>query len=125
MESPDHTNINLFQQIGQIQGTLAAQNTSNIAAFVAVTATINEFKNEFRMRTTEQDKSIENLRQEVNGEIEDLRKEVVDLKKFKDNYDGAKDEARKTARNTGGISGAVIGGLVTGLLSLINYVVHK
>ncbi len=124
METTDHTSINLFQQIGNIQGTLTSQNTSTIAAFAAVTATINEFKTEFRTRTTEQDKNIENFRSEINGELLDVRKEIVELKKFKDNYDGAKDEAKRSARWSGGTSGIIAGGVGTGLLQLINYLAH-
>lgn len=113
MESPEATNINLFQQIGQIQGTLNA-----------LIKNLSDFQSEFRLRTTDQDKNLEKLRQELNTEIKELATKVDALEEFRANYEGAKAEAKRNARLTGGTTGGIVGILVTGLLSLINYLVH-
>ncbi len=106
-------NANLFQQIGQIQGTLTAVNSN-----------ITDFKNEFRNATSDQNKKIEDLRKEVSSEIKLLSDKVETLEEFKANYDGAKSEARKNAQKIGGTTGAIAAGFVTVLLQIINYFLH-
>ncbi len=105
--------INLFQQIGNIQGTLTALN-----------ANISDFKNEFRSMTNEQNKKIEDLRKEVSSEIKELSDKVETLEEFKANYDGANQESKKNARWTGGITGASAGAIILALIEIIKYLIH-
>lgn len=61
LEEKELNQHNLFQQIGNIQGTLVALNTN-----------ISDFKSEVRSLTNDQNRKIEEFRREVSQEIKDL-----------------------------------------------------
>ncbi len=113
MDSPQADN-QLFKEIGNIQGTLAALNTN-----------VSDFKSEFRSMTNDQNKKIEDLRKEVSSEIKLLSDKVQSLEEFKANYDGAKTEANKSARWTGGITGATAGAIILALVEIIKLYASK
>ncbi len=106
-EESSHS-INLFQQIGNIQGTL-----------VALNANIVDFKNEFRSMTSAQNEKIESLRKDVSEQISDLAGKVETLEKFKASLEGAKSEAKKNAQWSGGITGATAGAIILALIEII------
>lgn len=113
MESPQD-NVNLFQQIGHIQGTLNA-----------LIASLAGFQTEFRTATNDQNKKIEDLRKEVGEEISKLSTKVETLEQFKANLEGARSEAKKNAQWSGGITGATAGAIILALIKLAEYLATK
>jgi hypothetical protein len=122
MESPDH---NLFQQIGQLQGTITAQSVATQASFLAVNQSINDFKIEFRVATSDQNKKIEDLRKEVQSEIKVLSEKVDALDTFKANHEGQEQVIQKQAKISGGITGGGVGVVLVGLIEIIKYLISK
>jgi len=106
---------NLYQQLGIIQGTLASLGNTVTNGFNAANKQITDFKDEFRVSTSDQ-----------NIKIDSLSQRIEHLEQFKANYDGAREEARRNARYTGGMSGGIVGTLIAGLIELIKYLlIHK
>lgn len=107
----DNKDINLFQQIGQIQGTLAALNTN-----------ISDFKTEFRTMTNDQNSKIEAVRKDLGSQIKEMSGKVETLEAFKANLEGAHEEARKNARNSGLAAGGGAGISIVAIIEIIKFI---
>lgn len=123
-DSAKQKDINLFQQIGQIQGSL-----------VALNANITDFKTEFRTMTNSQNDKIESLRKEIAAEVKalsdkhemdnkELSSKIEILEQDKAKADGVKEEAKRTARWTGGITGGGVGIGGVALLEFLKYIAN-
>jgi len=126
MPIEDKHDSNIYQQLGQIQGSLSALVITVTTSFSKFSSDIADLRNEMVRIGKEQDMHRETLRKEIMLKLDrDIVPRLTRLEKTEDIEDGKKLEASRMAKSSGAIWGTVAVGLVELIKWLLSNITFK